>query len=101
MDFSPQCHFFVSVTVRIGQNIQNGVSVERSIFTDIDAYQLISLKGTLNGSTKETCIVSYGTKTTKAVVVKLYHSHPSKVSEGKKGRKERKRKEKKERKKLT
>ena len=97
--------FFVSVTVRISQNIQNEVSVERSIFTDIVAYQLISLKGTLNGSTKETCIVSYGTKTSKAVVVKLYHSHPSKVSEGKKkGRKERKekkRKEKKERKKLT
>lgn len=94
--------FCESNSVRIGQNIQNGASVERAIFTDIDAYQLISLKGTLNGSTKETCIVSYGTKTTKAVVVKLYHSHPSKVSEGKKkGRKERKRKEKKERKKLT
>ena len=51
---------------------------------------------TLNGSTKETCIFSYGTKTSKAVVVKLYHSHPSKVSEGKKkGRKERKEKKRK------
>ena len=86
----------MSVTVRISQNIQNEVSVERSIFTDIVAYQLISLKGTLNGSTKETCIFSYGTKTSKAVVVKLYHSHPSKVSEEKKkGRKERKEKKRK------
>ena len=95
----------MSVSVKISQNIQNEVSVERSIFTDIVAYQLISLKGKLNGSTKETYIFSYGTKTSKAVVVKLYHSNPSKVSEGKKkGRKERKekkRKEKKERKKLT
>ena len=92
----PKISFFVSVTVRISQNIQNEVSVERSLFTDIVAYQLISLKGTLNGSTKETCIVSYGTKTSKAVVVKLYHSHPSKVSEGKKkGRKERKEKKRK------
>ena len=82
-------------SLRIAQNIQNEVSVESSIFTDIFAYQRISLKGTLNGSAKETCIVSYGTKTTKAVVVKLYHSHPSKVSEGKKkGRKQTKRKEK-------
>lgn len=82
--------------LRFAQNIENQVSVERCIFTDIVAYQRISLKGTLNGSTKETWIVSYGTKTTKAVVVKLYHSHQSKVSEGKKkGRKERKRQEKK------
>ena len=85
-------------SIRIGQNIQNEVSVESSIFTHIVAYQLISLKGTINGSTKGICIVSYGTKTTKAVVVKLYHSHPSKVSEGKKEPRKKKRKEKKERK---
>ena len=63
-------------SIRIGQNIQNEVSVESSIFTHIVAYQLISLKGTINGSTKGICIVSYGTKTTKAVVVKLYHFTP-------------------------
>ena len=30
-------------SVRIGQNIQNEVSVEGSIFADVVAYQLISL----------------------------------------------------------
>ena len=33
--------FCESDSVRIGQNIQNEVSVERSIFADVVAYQLI------------------------------------------------------------
>ena len=37
-------------SVRIGQNIENEVSVERFIFADVVAYQLIR---TLNGSRKE------------------------------------------------
>ena len=37
-------------SVRIGQNIENEVSVERLIFADVVAYQLIR---TLNGSRKE------------------------------------------------
>ena len=44
MDFSPKCYLFVSVTVRIGQNIQNEVSLERYIFADVVAYQFIQLK---------------------------------------------------------
>ena len=42
--FIPKTLFFCKCnSVRIGQNIQNEVSVERSIFTDVVAYQLISL----------------------------------------------------------
>ena len=42
--FIPRTLFFCECnSVRIGQNIQNEVSVERSIFTDVVAYQLISL----------------------------------------------------------
>ena len=43
VDFSPNDTFFCEHTVRIGQNIQNEVSVERSIFADADlvAYQFI------------------------------------------------------------
>ena len=39
-------------SVRIGQNIQNKVSLERSIFTDIAAYQF-NLNWKVNGSRKE------------------------------------------------
>ena len=35
-------------SVLIGQNIQNKLSVEKSIFADVIAYQLISLNGKLN-----------------------------------------------------
>lgn len=35
-------------SVLIGQNIQNKLSVEKSIFVDVIAYQLISLNGKLN-----------------------------------------------------
>ena len=37
MDFSPQWNFFVCVlnSVKIGQNFQNEVSVERSVFADV------------------------------------------------------------------
>ena len=52
--FIPKTLFFCKCnSVRIGQNIQNEVSVERSIFTDVVAYQLISLNWTLTGSKKE------------------------------------------------
>ena len=40
-------------SVRIGQNIENEVSVERFIFAYVVAYQLISINLTLNGSRKE------------------------------------------------
>ena len=54
MDLSLKRYFFCECnSVRIGQNIQNEVSVERSIFTDVVAYQLISLNWTLTGSKKE------------------------------------------------
>ena len=44
MDFSPKYYWlFVCNPVRIDQNIQNEVLVERSIFADIVAHQLISL----------------------------------------------------------
>lgn len=40
-------------SVRIGQNIENEVSVERFILADVVAYQLISINLTLNGLRKE------------------------------------------------
>ena len=40
-------------SVKISQNIQNEVSLERSIFADVVAYQFINLNGKLNGSRKE------------------------------------------------
>ena len=40
-------------SVRISQNIQNEVSLERSIFADVVAYQFINLNRKLNGSRKE------------------------------------------------
>ena len=42
VDFSPKCYLFSERnSVRIGQNIQNEVSLERSIFGDVIAYQFI------------------------------------------------------------
>ena len=40
-------------SVKIGQNIQNEVSLERSIFANVVAYQFINLNEKLNGSRKE------------------------------------------------
>ena len=40
-------------SVSNGQNIQNEMSLERSIFADVVAYQLINLTWKLNGSRKE------------------------------------------------
>ena len=40
-------------SVKISQNIQNEVSLERSIFADVVAYQFINLNRKLNGSRKE------------------------------------------------
>ena len=37
-------------SVKISQNIQNEVSLERSIFADVVAYQFINLNRKLNGS---------------------------------------------------
>ena len=42
-------------SVRIGQNIQKEVSLERYIFADVVAYQFIKLNWKLNGSSEE-CI---------------------------------------------
>ena len=39
--------------VKISQNIQNEVSLERSIFADVVAFQFINLNRKLNGSRKE------------------------------------------------
>ena len=40
MDFSQKCYLFCECnSVRIGQNIQNEVSQERSIFADVLDYQ--------------------------------------------------------------
>ena len=40
-------------SVKISQNIQNEVSLERSIFADVVAFQFINLNRKLNGSRKE------------------------------------------------
>ena len=40
-------------SVKISQNIQNEVSLERSIFADVVAYQFINLNRKLSGSRKE------------------------------------------------
>ena len=54
MDFSPKCFLFCECnSVTIGQNIQIEISLERSIFADVVAYQFINLNGKLNGSRKE------------------------------------------------
>ena len=42
-------------SVRIGQNIQNEVALERYIFADVVAYQFVNLNWKLNGSGEE-CI---------------------------------------------
>ena len=45
VDFSPKCYLFCeSSSVRISQNIENEVLLERSIgFADVVAYQFINL----------------------------------------------------------
>ena len=54
MDCSPKCYLFCGCNSdRIGQNIHNEVSLERSIFADVVAYQFINLNGKVNGSRKE------------------------------------------------
>ena len=55
-DFSPKYYLFCECnSVTIGQNIQNEVSLERSIFADVVAYLFINLNWKLNGSRGE-CI---------------------------------------------
>ena len=39
-------------SIRIGQNIQNEVSVERSIFDDVVAYHFLGFNRKLNGSVR-------------------------------------------------
>ena len=46
-------HFCECNSVKISQNIQNEVWLERSIFADVVAYQFINLNWKLNGSRKE------------------------------------------------
>ena len=42
MDFSPKCYLFRECnSYRIGQNFQNEVSLERSIFEEVVVYQFI------------------------------------------------------------
>ena len=53
--FFPKCY---PNSVTIGQNIQNEVSLERSIFADFVAYQFINLNWKLNRS-REECIRRY------------------------------------------
>ena len=62
VDFSPQWYFFVCVlnSVKTGQNFQNEVSVERSVFADVAESYL--------GPRENTRIDTYGTKTTDSVV---------------------------------
>ena len=61
MDFSSKCYLFCECnSVRISQNIQNEVSLERSIFANVVAYQFINFSWRLNGSREECIIVPYG-----------------------------------------
>ena len=44
MDFSSKCYLFCECnSVRIGQDIQNEVSLERFVFADVVAYHFINL----------------------------------------------------------
>ena len=63
VDFFPKCcFFFLSVTVRIGQNLLNEVPVASSILTNFANYHWLSFNGNLNGSRKN----KIWTKTAKA-----------------------------------
>ena len=44
MDFSSKCYLFCECnSVRIGQDIQNEVSLEKFVFADVVAYHFINL----------------------------------------------------------
>ena len=67
VDFFPKCcFFFLSVTVRIGQNLLTEVPVESSILANFANYHLLSFKGNLNGSRKNNMHGSIWTKTAKS-----------------------------------
>ena len=45
VDFSPKCYLFCECnSVRISQNIQNEVSLERSIFAYVVAYRFVNFR---------------------------------------------------------
>ena len=67
VDFFPKCcFFFLSVTVRIGQNLLNEVPVASSILTNFANYHWLNFNGNLNGSRKNNMNGSIWTKTAKA-----------------------------------
>ena len=44
VDFSPKCYLFCDCSsVRVGQNIQNEISLKESIFVHVVAYLFINL----------------------------------------------------------
>ena len=53
-------------SITLGQYFQNDLSVERSIYDDVAAYQLNSLNQNLNVLGRKICIVPYGMKTIKS-----------------------------------
>ena len=58
--------FFLSVTVRIGQNLLNEVPVVSSILTNFANYHWLSFNGNVDGSSKNNMLGSIWTKTAKA-----------------------------------
>ena len=69
MDFSPKCYLFCECnSLRVGQNIQNELSLERHIFAaHVVAYQFINFNWKLNGSREEFIPRSMWSYTTLAV----------------------------------
>ena len=68
MDFSSKCYLFCECnSVRIGQDIQNEVSLERFVFADVVAYQLFIFNWKLSGSREEFIPRSIWSYTTLAV----------------------------------
>ena len=58
--------FFLSVTVRISQNLLNEVPVASSILTNFANYHWLSFNGNVDGSSKNNMLGSIWTKTAKA-----------------------------------
>ena len=69
VDFSPKCYLFCECnSVRVGQNIQNELSLERHIFAaHVVGYQFINFNWKLNGSREEFIPRSMWSYTTLAV----------------------------------
>ena len=67
--------FFLSVTVRIGQNLLNEVPVASSILTNFANYHWLSFNGNVNGSRKNNMLGSIWTKTAKANDKELFRHY--------------------------